>query len=54
MTQGDVSIVLEVVGEVHGGHAATAELTLEAVTICESGLKVGVEVGHGAGRRKLS
>ena len=35
---GDLAVVLEVVGEVHGGHAAGAELALDPVA-----------VGHGEG-----
>ena len=32
---GDLAVVLEVLGEVDGGHAALAELTLDAVAIGE-------------------
>jgi hypothetical protein len=34
---GDVAVVLEVLGEVHRGHAARAELALEAVAVGEGG-----------------
>ncbi len=36
---GDLAIVLEVVREIHGGHAAGAEFTLDAVPIEQRGSK---------------
>ena len=43
---GDVAIVLEIVREVHGGHAALAELAVEAVAVGEGGGEA-VERAHG-------
>ncbi|HET7249187.1 MAG TPA: hypothetical protein VFI79_05030 [Gemmatimonadales bacterium] len=34
---GDLVVVLEVLGEIHGGHPARAELPLEAVAVGERG-----------------
>jgi hypothetical protein len=39
-------IVPEVLGQVDGGHTAPAQLTLEAVTVGESGLETLLGVGH--------
>ena len=33
----DLAVVLEVLGEVHRGHAALAELTLDAVAVGQGG-----------------
>ena len=54
---GDVAVVLEVVGEVDGRHAAGAELALDAVAIVEGGCEQsGGVVAHvatvGEGRRE--
>ena len=43
----DLAIVLEVVREVHGGHAARAELALDAVPVGEGGGKPRDGVAHG-------
>ena len=43
---GDLAVVLEVVGEVDGGHAALAELALEAVAVGEGGGEAGDGIGH--------
>ena len=42
---GDLAVVLEVVGEVDGGHAARAELAFEAVAVGEGGGQAGGRVG---------
>ena len=44
--EGDGPAVAEVAGEVDRGHAAPAELALEAIAIGESGLEVREKVGH--------
>ena len=41
----DLAVVLEVLGEVHRGHAAGAELALDAVAVGEGGREVGPGVG---------
>ena len=41
---GDLALVAEVVGEIHRGHAALAELTLDGIAVAEGG-------GGGWGRR---
>ena len=41
----DLSIVLEIDGEVHGGHAASPQLTLDAVAIGDGG---GDALAHSA------
>ena len=43
---GDAAVVLQVFGEVDGGHAALAELPLDAVAAGEGGLEAGHRVGH--------
>ena len=43
----DRAVVLEVLGEVDRGHAAAAELALEAVAIGEGRLQGGAQVGQG-------
>ena len=43
---GDLAVVLEVLGEVDRGHAARAELALDAVAVGKSCCKVGPGVGH--------
>ena len=45
----DVSIVLEVVREIHGGHAAGAELARDAVAIRESEAELLDGVRHESG-----
>ena len=42
----DLAVVLQVLGEVDGGHAALAELALDAVAVGEGGLEAGHRVGH--------
>ena len=42
----DLAVVLQVLGEVHRGHAAGAELALDAVAVGESDRQAG-KVGHG-------
>jgi hypothetical protein len=44
--EGDPAVVLQVLGEVDGGHAALAELPLDAVALGEGGLEAGHRVGH--------
>jgi len=44
--EGDLAFVLEVFGEVHGGHAAFAEAALDAVAVGESGAEPLDDVGH--------
>ena len=44
---GHFAIVLEIRGQVDGGHATAAQLALDAVTILEGGLQTGEDVGHG-------
>ena len=44
---GDLAVVLEVLGEVDRGHAALAQLALEAVAVGEGGTQ-GVRHAHGA------
>lgn len=40
---GDITIVLEIVGEIHGGHPAGAELAVEAIAAAKGGVQaVGV------------
>jgi hypothetical protein len=43
----DLALVLEVVGQVDGGHAAFAELTLDGVSAFEGGVQAGDGIGHG-------
>ena len=45
---GDLALVAEVVGEVDGGHAALAELALDAVAVGENGAEALDGVGHAA------
>ena len=42
----DLAIVLEVLGQIDGGHAALAELPLDAVAVGEGGGEAGPGVGH--------
>ena len=41
-----LAVVLQVLGEVDGGHAALAELPLDAVALGEGGLQSGHRLGH--------
>ena len=43
---GDLAVVLEVVGQVDGGHAALAQLALDLVGIGQGGLQATEEIGH--------
>ena len=43
---GDLAVVLEVLRQVDGGHAARAELALEAVAVGERLGEAGEDVGH--------
>ena len=43
---GDLAVVLEVLGQVDGGHAALPELPLEAVAIRQGFGQAGEDVGH--------
>ena len=43
----DLAVVAEVLGQVDGGHAAGAELALEAVAVGEGGLEAAEQFGHG-------
>ena len=44
---GHLAVVLEVLGEIDGGHAALAQLALDAVAVGEGGTQ-GVRHAHGA------
>ena len=46
---GDLAVVLAVVGEVDGRHAALAELTLDLVFVGQGGVQSFEEFGHSAG-----
>ncbi len=46
---GDPAVVPEVLGEVDGGHAALAELPLDAVAVGEDALQAGHRLGHSRG-----
>ena len=48
---GDLAVVLQVVGEVDGGHAALAELALDAVGGAEGTLKLVAQVAGRGDRR---
>ena len=41
------AFVLEVFGEVHGGHAARTEFFLDGVEVGKGGREPGGDVGHG-------
>ena len=45
--EGDLAVVLQVVGQVDGGHAAAAELALDRVPVGE-GSAQGVRYAHGS------
>ena len=47
---GDLTGVLEVLGEVDGGHAALAELALEAVAVGERRSEASQRIAHGSAR----
>ena len=53
----DFAVVAEVLGQVDGGHAALAELPLDAVAVGEEALQAGHRLGHwhglGWGRWKM-
>ena len=42
----DLAIVVEVLGEIHGGYPARAELTLDAVAVGERGRQARHSVGQ--------
>ena len=44
----DLAVVPEVVGEVDGGHAALAELALDAVAVSQALAQLRCRVGHRA------
>ena len=44
---GDLAAVLQVFGEIDRGHAALAELALEAVAVAERGGEAGIDHRHG-------
>jgi hypothetical protein len=44
--EGDAAVVLQVLGQVDRGHAALAELTLDAVAALESVVQPGDGIGH--------
>ena len=48
---GDLAVVLEVVGQVDGGHAALAELALDPVGGAEGTLKLVAQVAGRGSRR---
>ena len=43
----DLTVVLEVPGQVDGRHAAAAELPIEGVAVGDRGLQAGGDVGQG-------
>jgi hypothetical protein len=43
--------MLEITGEVHRGHPAAAEFTLDQVAVAESVPELNRNVGHGCGLR---
>ena len=43
---GDLAAVLEVLGEIDRGHAALAQLALEAIAIGDSGGEARYDIGH--------
>jgi hypothetical protein len=45
--EGDVAVVLEVVRQVHGGHAADPDFTLNAIAAAEGGSETWRSVSHG-------
>jgi hypothetical protein len=47
---GDRAVVFGIVAEVHRGHAAAAEFTLDRVMPGEGGVQGGHRVGHGMPR----
>jgi hypothetical protein len=49
---GDLAIVLQVVGEVDRRHAAAAELALDAIAVGQSGLQAFKNVGHGSSKTR--
>ena len=51
---GDQAVVLEVVREVDGGHAALPELALDAVPVGKGGGEARENVTHGTGASRLS
>ena len=46
--EGDLALVLEILGQVDGGHAALAQLALDAVAVGEGGEKARRHVCHGS------
>ena len=46
----DLSVVLDVVGEVDGSHPALADVTLDAVPTFQRSVQTGSDVGHGGPR----
>ena len=44
--EGDLALVLEVVGQVDSGHPALTDLTLDAVAALEGGVEAGDGIGH--------
>ena len=51
---GDLAVVLEVVGEIDRGHAALAQLALDPVGIGQGGLQATEEIGHWPAREGKS
>ena len=51
---GDLAVVLAVVGQVDGGHAALAQLALDLVGIGQGGLQATEEIGHWPAREGKS
>ena len=47
--EGDRTVVPEIMGEIHGGHAATPELPLKPVAVSQATLKVLGKVGQRSG-----
>ncbi len=44
---GDLALVLQVLGEIHGRHAAFAEVAFDLVAVGEGGREPGGDLGHG-------
>ena len=46
-SDGDIAIVLEIVREIHRGHAARAELAVEAIAVGQGASQARHDVSHG-------
>jgi hypothetical protein len=45
----DISIMFDVVREIHGGHATGAEFALDAVAVGDGGGEACCDISHGVG-----